>query len=1117
MDFNSAVSSFGSSAKTRLANPAVVGQPEDQLRTPFSVLLEDLAEVAGIPRSTVTAVGETSLSDLKIRPDFSITVHSALVGHVELKAPGKGADPRRFRDQHDREQWTKLQSLPNLIYSDGNQFSLWRDGELARPIVRLIGDIEDSGASLRAPPELLDLFEGFLRWQPIPPRSAQELAKVSARLCRLLRDEVLEQLELESPALTRLAVDWRRLLFPEATNATFADGYAQAVTFGLLMARAKGIPLNSGFHSVARDLGQTSTLIGAAMRLLTDDAVNQSTLHTSLQTLTRVLHEVDWATVSRGDPESWLYFYEDFLEVYDNDLRKQTGSYYTPPEVVNAMVHLVDQELRSPRFGLEMGVASSSVTLADPATGTGTFMLGILKRIAETVTEREGAGAVAGAINDATRRLIAFEMQLGPFAVAQLRILAEIVELTGSPPTTQPRMFVTNTLDDPEDEEGWIPGAYELIASSRKDANRVKREEPITVVIGNPPYKERARGLGGWVEGQAATEANRPAPLRDWMPPTEWRVGVYARHLRSLYVYFWRWATWKVFDHGPGDTAGIVCFISMSGFLGSPGFQRMRSYLRQKCDRIWVIDCSPEGHQPEINTRIFQGVQQPVCIVLASRRADKDEGKPAEVRWRALPKGHRSAKFAALARLTLTDAEWTDCPTDLRAPFLPISTGDWTSFPALEDLFNYNGAGVMAGRTWISSPDQESLKERWNRLIRAPGGDKEVLFHPHLRRGKPGDKHVNRIVATPLSGFAPRDKPVAAENGDSLPPVRFAFRSFDRQWIIPDSRVINQPNPELWAMRSPNQVFMTAPSDKSPSNGPALTVTALIPDVHHYNGRGGRFFALWSDKAETAPNIRASLLDALGRKYGERPSAEDFFCYVTAIAAQSSYTARFKDDLSTPGLRIPLTADLTLFREGAELGRWIVWLHTFGERMADATAGRPSGAPRLPTERRPFIPADGSIPIDAASMPDNIDYDTEQRRLHVGSGYVENVLSEVWNYEVSGKHVIRQWFSYRQKNRERPLIGDRRPPSPLASIQPDHWLSEYTTELINLLNVLGWLVELEPKQSTLLDRVCSGALILNDELRAAGVFEPRPTARRRRASVPAPGPQLFDLLPGVED
>lgn len=197
-----------------------------------------------------------------------------------------------------------------------------------------------------------------------------------------------EQLSLGSPALTALATDWRTLLFPEASDAQFADGYAQAVTFGMLMARAQRIRLSAGLDRAARRLGATNSLIGSALRLLTDAVENQQTLKTSLDTLTRVLDSVHWSKISKGTPNAWLYFYEDFLDVYDNKLRKQTGSHYTPPEVVRAMVRLVDEALRS-RFALSSGLASPAVTLADPAAGTGTFLLGALRRIAKNIRADE--------------------------------------------------------------------------------------------------------------------------------------------------------------------------------------------------------------------------------------------------------------------------------------------------------------------------------------------------------------------------------------------------------------------------------------------------------------------------------------------------------------------------------------------------------------------------------------------------------------------------------------------------------------------------------------------------------------------------------------------------------
>ncbi len=399
IDFAEAISAFGAATKKKLANKAVSGAPEDQLRAPLEALVTNLAGLSGLPAKAVTLVGESTLAHLSTRPDYAVSVNNALVGFIEIKAPGKGADPRRFADEHDRRQWSKLKTLPNLLYTDGNGFSLWQNGELQGSVIRLDGDVETSGSALAAKPDLLALFSSFLSWQPIQPRSAKQLAQIAARLCRLLREEVAEELDRNNPGLTSLAKEWRTLLFPDASNEQFADGYAQAVTFGLLVARVRDIDLSKGLDEAANQLRRTSTLIGTALRLLIDNPDIKEALKTSLGTLSRVLNVVDWPTIAKGDAGAWLYFYEDFLEVYDNDLRKRTGSYYTPPEVVNAMVRLTDEALRSPDlFNRREGLAAPTVTICDPAVGTGTFLLGVLNRIAATVEEDQGPGAVPGAI-----------------------------------------------------------------------------------------------------------------------------------------------------------------------------------------------------------------------------------------------------------------------------------------------------------------------------------------------------------------------------------------------------------------------------------------------------------------------------------------------------------------------------------------------------------------------------------------------------------------------------------------------------------------------------------------------------------------------------------------------
>jgi hypothetical protein len=133
-------------------------------------------------------------------------------------------------------------------------------------------------------------------------------------------------------------------------------------------------------------------------------------------------------------------------------------------------------------------------------------------------------------------------------------------------------------------------------------------------------------------------------------------------------------------------------------------------------------------------------------------------------------------------------------------------------------------------------------------------------------------------------------------------------------------------------------------------------------------------------------------------------------------------------------------------------------------------------------------------------MPDTLGYDAGKHRLLVGHGFIDNVTPAMWAYNVSGKQVLIQWFSYRKRNRERPIIGDRRKPSALGEIQPDHWLPEYTTELLNVLNVLGLLIDLEPQQAELLERICSGPLISAEDLTAAAedsvLAKPKRTKKR---------------------
>lgn len=457
---------------------------------------------------------------------------------------------------------------------------------------------------------------------------------------------------------------------------------------------------------------------------------------------------------------------------------------------------------------------------------------------------------------------------------------------------------------------------------------------------------------------------------------------------------------------------------------------------------------------------------------------------PAPVRFASV-RGPRSQKFAELNTLELDGPGWVACPEGWHAPFLPESAASWSALPALDDLLAWSGSGTMPGRTWVVNPSPEVLRRRWNRLVTAPVDERSELLAEHKR-----DRRIDTRLSDNLPGY-PVAGTIASESGGCPEPIRYGYRTLDRSWIVPDKRVINQPNPSSWQVReAPGQLFLTVLERAAPTGGPAATFTLFVPDLDHHHGRGGRAYPLWLDSAGTSPNVVPGLLDHLAAVYERTVSGPDLFAYVTAVSAHPSYVERYRGDLHTPGLRIPLTAGRECFGRAVALGRRVLWLHTYGERFADPADDRPPGPPRVEGERRPLVVA--AIPDSEAGMPDDIEYDEAAGMLHVGAGRISGVTPAMWEYETSGYKLIRRWFSKRKRTPE----GRRS--SPLEDIVAKAWDPDWTTELIDLLHAIALLVDLEPEQSTLLEEIASGSLITVSDLSASGVLPvtDRPSAEK---------------------
>ncbi|MBI2690318.1 MAG: hypothetical protein HYX29_00005 [Solirubrobacterales bacterium] len=265
------------------------GQREDQLKSPIKRLVEGFAEslsLDAVANSEATSQGG-------VRPDFGVSVRGLLTGHIELKAPGKGVKPSKAWDKHDKDQFTKLQDLPNLIYTDGNEFALYRSGAVVGKLIAADGDMTKTGETAvgaEMPGQIEALLRDFLNWTPIVPKSPKALADLLAPLTRYLRDTVSIEMDREGAALAKLAEEWRDYFFADADDEQFADAYAQTVTYALLLARVEGATdLRSNAVSA---LEEHHGLLARVLRWLSDDDA-RSEVEVPIDLLERAIEQVD--------------------------------------------------------------------------------------------------------------------------------------------------------------------------------------------------------------------------------------------------------------------------------------------------------------------------------------------------------------------------------------------------------------------------------------------------------------------------------------------------------------------------------------------------------------------------------------------------------------------------------------------------------------------------------------------------------------------------------------------------------------------------------------------------------------------------------------------------------
>ncbi|MEK2473224.1 type ISP restriction/modification enzyme [Streptomyces noursei] len=402
--------------------------------------------------------------------------------------------------------------------------------------------------------------------------------------------------------------------------------------------------------------------------------------------------------------------------------------------------------------------------------------------------------------------------------------------------------------------------------------------------------------------------------------------------------------------------------------------------------------------------------------------------------------------------------------------------------PRLSDLMPWSVAPLRLGRSWVMGPDPATLRARWQALANAADpAARERLFRPSRAR-------TLHSAVGQLPGRAAPTARLSRVVGPCPEPVRVLHGPFDRQWLLPDHRLIDAARPELWRVADEHQLFLVELGQVPQTPGPAVVPSALLPDGRSPAGRPGRIHPLHRRPGGAEPNLAPGLTDLLARRLDRPVRPAELLAWIVATAEHSP-----------AGTAVPLTADPALWDRGTALGGRLLWLCTWGAHQGDGPNG-PGGRPRLPGGRRPYVRA----ALPAHGLPGTLAYDPDDQALLLGSGRISPVPAGAWEFHAGGVRVLEEWFAQRcgtgAAGANGAAGGESAEAGSLAALRPAAWPQEWTSELLELVTVLALLAELAPQVAQLARAVAAGPRIGAAELRSAGVL-PVPAAAARPASV----------------
>jgi predicted helicase len=936
-------------------------------------------------------------------PDFRIwDGRQKITGYIEAKDLGTDLD--RVEDSEQMERY--LSTFPNVILTNFTEFHLYRNGEkidhvsVARPfIIKKLSTIPP----LENEVKLFELLERFLDFSLPKTYTAKTLAVELAKRTKFLKEEVVtEELRSGTKSILGFYEAFKEFLISGISKDEFADLYSQTITYGLFAARLRAekdfnrktaysyIPKSIG---ILRDIFKFISLedLPKQLEIIIDDIADVLSVADAKKILDQFYRE------GKGsDPV--LHFYETFLSVYDPSTREKRGVYYTPEPVVSFIVRSLHQILKD-KFKIADGLAGKDVTLLDPAGGTLGFPAKAIEIAVEEIVGNYGEGVVDTFIKERILpNFYAFELMMAPYAIGHMKISFLLEELGYRMEDYERfKYYLTNTLDMQELEESKFPGMSSLSQESH-EAGKVKKDVPILVIFGNPPYSGHSSNTGEWISTEIKAYYQVDGkPLGEKNP--KW--------LQDDYVKFIRFAQWKIDQAGEG----VIGFITNHSYLDNPTFRGMRQSLMNSFDEIYVLDLhgnslkkenAPDGSKDE---NVFD-IQQGVAISFFIKY--KVGGKKSVFHREIF--GLREEKYNFLNKHSIEKLKWNKiapCPEF----YLFIPTDNklaeyYYSFYKITEIFPVNSVGIVTARdNFVIDFDKKELERRIRQFI-DPGADDEIL------------KLTYKLSENQSWKIKEQREKLRKDLDwkDSI--TKILYRPFDERWILYHDDMIERPRKEIMQNMLKNNIslcFMRQVST-SESYSQVLVSEHMVDNRTFFSSKGiiqqAPLYIIHQaeDKKKHSsiqlmvfeqeekyksrqPNINSKLFEELKKNFKKDITPEEIFYYIYAVLYSNSYRTKYAGFLKIDFPRVPFTKNYKLFIKLGKLGKELADLHLLKSYILDK--------------------AKSNFPKKGKNKVEKLIYKDEKVWIN-NEQYFDNMKEEVWEYQIGGYQVCEKWLKDRK-------------------------------------------------------------------------------------------------------